>query len=157
MSLTTLIFLTIIGAWLLTCPWAVDGFRKLKGKAKRAEVDPWATWKANKAKLDKGRALEHELWQEDFYRLVRTTCAHSYPATSQSPTYYTCIKCKYVEPWEYVEDGCICNFETVTTLSSPFPEYNVIHRHANCKWHGVDWPINQRTDRTNKPFKSWKS
>ena len=157
MTLVTLMFLTIFGAWLLTTPWARQGYHKLKSKTKRAEVDPWATWKAIKANLDKGRAKEHADWQEDFNRLVRATCVHSYPATASSPTYYTCIKCKYVEPWEFVENGCGCRFESHKSLSSPFPEYTVTHRYGNCKWHGVDWPnFNKRSDRSNKPFKSVK-
>lgn len=153
-------FVVVIGATLLNviCNIA-DGVIKLpKRKRKpRAEVDPWATWKARKAELDTGRIKEHADWQEDFDRLVQSTCVHSYPATGSKPTFYTCLKCKYEDPWDEPHEGCICFYETVTTLSSPYPTYNVTHRHGNCKWHGIDWPINQHTDRTNRPFKSWRA
>lgn len=120
----------------------------------RPEVDPWATWKETKATLDKARVKEHEEWQSDFNRIVQATCEHSYPATSQNPTYFTCWKCEQEEPWEYHE-GCTCIYDTMTTLTSPFPEYLVTHRSGNCKWHGVDWDnYRKRSDRSNKPFKS---
>lgn len=123
----------------------------------KAEVDPWAGWKAIKANLDASRKAEHDDWQTDFNRLVQDTCAHSFPATSQNPTYFTCYKCGYEEPWEFVEDGCGCHFTEVKTLSSPFPEYNVTFRYGNCVWHGVDWEnFGKQSDRSNKPFKSVK-
>ena len=157
MTLTTLMFLTIFGCWVLTTPWARRVYRKLKPRHQRAEVDPWATWKATKAELDAGRAKEHADWQEDFNRLVRATCVHEYPATSSSPTWYTCWKCKYEEPWEFVENGCGCHFTSHQSFTSPYPEYTVTHRHGNCKWHGVDWPnFNKRSDRSDKPFKNVK-
>ena len=157
MTLVTLMFLTIFGCWPLTTPWARQGYHKLKSKAKRAEVDPWATWKATKAELDKGRIKEHTLWQEDFDRLVQATCVHEYPATGHNPTYYTCYKCKYVEPWEFVENGCGCRFDSQRSLTSPYPEYTVTYRYGNCKWHGVDWDnFSKRSDRSNKPFQQAK-
>lgn len=121
----------------------------------RAEVDPWAGWKEIKANLDASRTAEHKVWQEDFDRLVQASCAHSYPATGSSPTYFTCWKCKYEEPWDGPHEGCTCTYETVTTFSSPFPEYRVTHRHGNCMWHGLDWEnFGKHSDRSNRPFKS---
>jgi len=153
---TGLIIWTVFLVWLGTSPWAIAGYRRLAKRKPREEVDPWADWKAIKANLTKGREKEHADWQEDFDRLVRATCVHSYPSTGSKPTYYTCYKCGYEEPWEFVEDGCGCRYENVMTLSSPFPEHKVIYRYGNCKWHGIDYPVNRHTDRSNKPFKSTK-
>lgn len=142
--------LVLLGVGLIASLSAIPS-RKRKPKP---EVDPWASWKEIKANLDASRKAEHDDWQTDFSRLVQATCAHSYPATYSRPTYYTCLKCKYVEPWDEPHEGCKCRYETVTTVASPFPEYHVTHRDWECKWHGVDWPINKRSDRSNKPFKN---
>lgn len=143
-----------ICVWVLPDPVKLG--RKLALRRVKAEVDPWASWKEIAANVKSLHEAEHKSWQDDFDHLVQTSCVHSYPATGSRPTYYTCLKCKYEEPWDGPHEGCICHYETVTTLYSPYPEYNVLHRHGNCMWHGIDYPVNRRTDRSNKPFKSVK-
>lgn len=155
MEVAFLIWGMVGGTSLLAAvlPYTVFVARRFRRRKPRAEVDPWAGWKAIKSKLEVSRKAEHEGWQEEFDRLAQALCAHSYPATSQAPTYYTCLKCRYEDPWDEPHEGCICRYELTTTLASPFPEYRVTYRRMNCKWHGVDWPINQRTDHSNRPFK----
>lgn len=145
----------LLGLLTLLLPDPVKLGRRLAQRKPRAEVDPWAQWKAIKSNLDASRKKEHEDWQDDFNQLVRATCVHSYPSTSHNPTYFTCAKCKYEEPWEFVENGCGCHFTSDRRLDSPFPEYTVTFRHGNCVWHGIDYAnFGKWSDRSNKPFKS---
>lgn len=123
-------------------------------QAKLDPSDPWARWKADKDKLAKYRAEQKADWDKTYNLILRATCTHMFPGTSQSPNYYTCQNCGYEEPWEYVE-GCNCVKSTVHTFETPNPTYELIHRSGTCKWHGRDWEhFGKMSDRTAKPFKS---
>lgn len=79
---------------------------------------------------------QRQEWQNEFAKLVQSTCKHEYDMHANQ--WYVCTKCKYEKPW-YYRDGCSCATSKYQHYVNSHYTHRLIRRSGTCNVHGRDF------------------